>query len=490
MHHMEGLPLIVVDRKAAKPLHRQIYDSFRESIIRGDLLPGHQILSTRLLAIELGISRIPVLNAYAQLMAEGYFESRTGAGTFVCTSLPDAMKPTPPQVPRVARLGSGPRPGSRRALRLPEIENASWYNGWGAFGVHQPALDHFPSRIWSNLIQRHCRSPHPGVWHNINPLGAEKFRDAICTYLRTSRGVRCDPQQIMIVSGSQQALDITARVLFDEKSPVWAEEPGYRLAKNAFTAAGCRLIPVRVDSDGMDVTAGIKMCRNARAAYVTPSHQYPLGSTMSASRRFQLLHWAQAAGAWIIEDDYDGEYRFESMPIASLQGLDRNSRVIYIGTFSKVLFPSLRLGYIVIPLDLVDRFIAVRAAMDIFPPYLFQEVLTDFLQEGHFARHIRKTRLLYKERRTALVESIYEQLGTTLEVHGEKAGMHLAVTLPKGLNDREISMRAASQGLRLVPISPNYMGSHPRHGFILGYGSTPVTEMSDHVRRLRKLIRP
>jgi GntR family transcriptional regulator/MocR family aminotransferase len=242
---------------------------------------------------------------------------------------------------------------------------------------------------------------------------------------------------------------------------------------------------VPVDEDGMIVSAGIKLCPKARAVYVTPSHQYPLGSTMSASRRMQLLNWAQSAGSWIIEDDYDSEYRFESMPIASLQGLDRNARVIYVGTFSKVLFPSLRLGYMVIPADLVEHFISVRVAMDIFPPYLHQEAITDFIREGHFARHIRRMRLLYSERRTALVKSIREQFGSSLEIHGTQAGMHLAVTLPKGLNDREIATKAARNGLWLWPLSPSYLGEVPRQGFILGFGNTAVEEMSRAVSQLR-----
>ena len=210
---------------------------------------------------------------------------------------------------------------------------------------------------------------------------------------------------------------------------------------------------------------------------LTPSHQYPLGSTMSASRRMQLLNWAQSSGSWIIEDDYDSEYRFESMPIASLQGLDRNARVIYVGTFSKVLFPSLRLGYIVIPPDLVDHFIAVRTAMDIFPPYLHQEVITDFMREGHFARHIRRMRLLYSERRTALVENIRDQFGSCLEVHGTQAGMHLSVTLPKGLSDREIATRAARKGTLALASLPSYLSQVPRQGFVLGFGNTPVEDM-------------
>ena len=210
----------------------------------------------------------------------------------------------------------------------------------------------------------------------------------------------------MVVSGSQQALDITARVLLDSGDSVWVEEPGYKLGLAVFEAAGCRLIPVPVDREGMNIASGISLKKDARAALVTPSHQYPLGSTMSASRRMQLLDWAQSCGSWIIEDDYDSEFRYESRPISSLQGMDTNARVIYIGTFSKVLFPSVRVGYIVIPTDLVERFAMVRLAMDIFPPYLHQEVLTDFMLEGHFGAHVRKMRQVYKERRQALVDCI------------------------------------------------------------------------------------
>ena len=478
-------PVIAVDRKAAKPLHKQIYDGFLSVIVHGNMRPGQRVPSSRTLSIELGISRIPVLNAYAQLLAEGYFESRKGAGTFVSESLPESLTICEDKTPQPTPADSGPRPVARRALLLSRYDRAPWVGGWGAFSVHQPAFDHFPFPIWSSLITRHSKSPRFSQIHNTDPRGSETCREAICTYLRTARAVRCDPSQVMVVAGSQQALEISARVLLGNGSPVWIEEPGYRLARSVFQGAGCRLVPVPVDEDGMNVSAGIKQCAKARAAYVTPSHQYPLGSTMSASRRMQLLNWAQVTGSWIIEDDYDSEYRFESMPISSLQGLDRNARVIYIGTFSKVLFPSLRLGYIVIPPDLVDHFVAVRVAMDIFPPYLHQEAITDFMREGHFARHIRRMRLLYSERRTALVESIREQFGARLEIHGSQAGMHLAVTLPKGLSDREIATRAARKGLWLWPLSPSYLGAVPRQGFILGFGNTAAEDMSHAVAQMR-----
>ncbi len=481
-------PVIAVDRKASDPLHKQIYDGFRMAIVRGNLRPGQRVPSSRTLAVELGISRIPVLNAYAQLLAEGYFESRKGAGTFISGSLPESLTTCKDRTPQPAHGSSGPRPIARRSL-LVSHERPPWAGGWGAFGVHQPAFDCFPFHLWSSTIMRHCRSPRLSAIHNIDPLGTRTFREAICTYLRTARAVHCEPDQVMVVSGSQQALEISARVLLGNGSAMWIEEPGYRLARRVFAGGGCRLVPVPVDEDGMNVAIGIKRCPNARAAYVTPSHQYPLGATMSAGRRMQLLNWAQSAGSWIIEDDYDSEYRFESAPISSLQGLDRNARVIYIGTFSKVLFPSLRLGYIVIPQDLVNHFVAVRSAMDIFPPYLYQEAITDFMREGHFARHIRKMRLLYSERRTALVSSIREQLGTELQVHGSQAGMHLTVTLPKGLNDREIATTAASAGLWLWPLSPSYVGKFSCQGFILGFGNTPAEEMPRAVNQLRAQLR-
>jgi GntR family transcriptional regulator/MocR family aminotransferase len=482
------LPTLVVDRKAESPLHKQIYDGFRAAILRRDLRPGQRIPSSRELATELHVSRFPVLNAYAQLLAEGYFESFVGAGTFVSGSLPEQrMSVTLPGTASV-QTPSGPRPVARRSFLYPEFHGHAAVNGWGAFGVHQPALDQFPFQTWSSLVTRHTRNPHANAIHHVDPLGTRRFREAIADYLRTARGVKCDISQIMIVSGSQQALDITARVLFDPGDPVWIEEPGYRLQRSVLTAAGCRIIPIPVDDEGMDVAAGIRTRRKARAAFVTPSHQYPLGSTMSASRRLQLLNWAQQSGAWIIEDDYDSEYRYESLPIASLHGLDVNQRVIYIGTFSKVLFASLRLGYIVIPPDLVERFVAVRHVLDIFPPYLYQEVLSDFINEGHFTRHIRKMRQVYSEKRTTLVESLQQEFGEEVEIHGAEAGMHLTVTLREGLCDTEIAVLAARERLWLWPLSPSYIGDKPRHGFILGFGSAPRDLIPKSVRHLRTLL--
>jgi GntR family transcriptional regulator / MocR family aminotransferase len=303
------LPIFNLDRAAPSPLHKQIYDGYRATILRGDLRPGQQILSSRQFAHELRVSRFPVLNAYAQLLAEGYLESRAGSGTFVSASLPEQQMSVAEPAGGSASAPSGPRPVSRRSALYPAFPASPVARGWGAFGVHQPALDQFPFPVWASMVARHSRNPHIRAIHRIDPRGAERFRSAICDYLRTARGVKCSPDQILVVSGSQQALDITARVLLDPGNSVWVEEPGYGLQRSVLTAAGCRLIPVPVDGDGMNVAAGIQRAPKARAAFVTPSHQYPLGSTMSASRRIQLLNWAHNAGAWVVEDDYDSEFR-------------------------------------------------------------------------------------------------------------------------------------------------------------------------------------
>jgi GntR family transcriptional regulator / MocR family aminotransferase len=481
-------PIIVIDRKAAKPIHRQLYDAFRTAIVDCSLRSGQRIPSTRGLASELGISRIPVLSAYAQLLAEGYFESRVGAGTLVSRSLPDKLT-----TPATARAGSsrersGPRPVAHRFTTLPGFEPRPWPRGRGAFSLGQVAFDHFPLQIWSNLVARHCRNMTAKSFHYGEAMGSQNLRESIASYLRTARGVRCEAQQIMIVSGSQQALDISARVLLDPGTPVWVEQPGYSLIRGVLALAGCHVVPVPVDGEGLNVSAGIRLCRKARVAFVTPSHQFPLGVTMSASRRLQLLEWAQNSGAWIIEDDYDSEYRYESMPIASLQGLDSNARVVYIGTFSKVFFPSLRLGYMVLPSDLVDRFLAIRRTTDLAPPSFFQEVLADFISEGHFSRHIRRMRTLYHERRDVLVESIRKELGPAFEVLGSEAGMHLTLALPKGLSDLAIATQAAAQKLWLWPLSPAYLGEPSRQGFILGFGNTRAENIPASIRKFRDLL--
>jgi GntR family transcriptional regulator/MocR family aminotransferase len=316
-------------------------------------------------------------------------------------------------------------------------------------------------------------------------MGYPPFREAIAEYLSAVRGVRCESSQILVTTGSQQALQISAQVLLDPKDRVCMEEPGYPGARQAFMTAGAHLIPVPVDDEGIDVAQLIRRGRDARAVYVTPSHQYPMGMTMSATRRMLLLNWAVRSGAWIIEDDYDSEYRFGSRPIASLQGLDTDGRVIYVGTFSKVMFPALRLGYVVVPRDLVRAFSAARDAADIFSSTLYQAVLTDFIREGHFARHIRRMRMLYMDRRRALVNAIEIEMGDMTEVIGAEAGMHLVVLLPRGTNDVALSRKAAQRGISAMPLSVCYSKAPTRDGLILGYGGANAHQIHDGIRKLR-----
>ena len=478
--------MIVVDRMMPKALHRQIYDAYRQAVIDGLLRPGQRVPSSRELASELKVSRFPVINAYAQLLAEGYFESEVGSGTRVSNTLPDRYPAAQPGAKQYT-AGSGPRVTAKRTAALPRYERPPWLRGRGAFTVGQVAADEFPNQIWRTLVTRQSGISDPRSLDYGNPMGSARLRESLALYLRTARSVRCTPEQILIVSGSQQALDIASRVLLDPGDPVWVEEPGYAFARNALALSGCRLVPVPVDKEGMNISAGIEQCRKARAVVVTPSHQFPLGVTMSASRRLQLLEWAAKTGAWIIEDDFDSEFRYGSSPISSLHGLDSDARVIYIGTFSKVLFPSLRLGYIVMPPDLMERFLVIRRGMDLGPPSFYQEVISSFIEEGHFARHLRRMRSIYHERRSALVASIRHEFGSSAVVLGDEAGLQLVLASRPGTRDVEIALRAAEQDLWVWPLSTSYLGHAARPGFILGFGNVAVEEIPPAVRKLRKL---
>lgn len=476
-------PVVTVDRQSQQPLYKQIYDGYRKAILDGGLRAGQRLPSTRVLASELGISRIPVLSAYSQLLAEGYFESRVGSGTVVSRALPQRVPAvTPAGAPLTRSLAH--RKVSKRVMLPANREGDYGDGGLGPFRFGQIAFERFPLQIWKSLVTRQARRIDAKSFKYGDHMGLSDLREAIATHIRPTRAVRCEAQQIMIVSGSQSGLDITTRALLDAGSRVWVEEPGYTLASAVFAGHGCRTVPVHVDAEGLDVSVGLRKCRHARAALVTPSHQFPLGVTMAASRRLQLLDWAQSTGSWIIEDDYDSEFCYEALPVHSLQGLDRNARVVYIGTFSKVLFPALRLGYVVIPPDLIDRFRAIRFAMDVSPPTFLQAVLADFIREGHFSRHIRRMRAVYAERRSALIESIRHELGATAEIVGAQAGMHLAAIL-KGISDREAAERAVRQRLWLAPLSSFYADEPVHRGFILGFGSTSAEEIPSAVRRLR-----
>jgi GntR family transcriptional regulator/MocR family aminotransferase len=465
--------LINLDGQSQTPLYRQLYDCLRRAILTGQLAPGTRLQSSREMASELKVSRNTVVNAYEQLLAEGYLEGQVGSGTYVSRALPEDLISVKTLTRARSRAGAGGAALSERgrifAAFAPSVPRAP--EPVRPFQAGVPALDSFPFDTWLKLLAKHWRRPAAALLGYGEPQGHAPLRRAVASYLGLSRAVRCTPEQVIIIDGAQMAFDLIARVLLDPGDAAWMEEPGYPGVRAALTAAGARLVHVPVDAEGLDVAAGAALEPGARLIYVTPSHQFPLGMTMSLPRRLALLDWASRAGAWVMEDDFDSEYRYEGRPLASLQGLDTDGRVVYIGTFSKFLFPSLRLGYIVAPPNLVDAFVAARAMAGRHSPTVEQAVLTDFIEEGHFGRHIRRMRTLYRERQTFLVEALRREAGDTVEVEPADAGIQLTAWLPEGLDDKEVSRAAAERGVESRPVSGFYAGKPGRAGVELGYAA-------------------
>jgi GntR family transcriptional regulator/MocR family aminotransferase len=354
------------------------------------------------------------------------------------------------------------------------------------FLAEAPALDAFPYKLWSRLVVRQARRIPVNHFAYQDSSGYGPLREAIAAHVTVSRQVHCTPGQVMIVPGSQGALDLAARMLVDSGDSVWMEDPGYPGARGAFIGSGANIIPVPVDQDGLIVDAGIHRAPDAKMVYITPSHQFPLGVTMSLARRLALLGWAKRAGAYILEDDYDSEFRYACRPIATLQGLDTAARVIYIGTFSKVLFPSIRIGYMILPPALVDPFLKVRRMIDIHSPMLEQAVLADFIGEGHYLRHLRRMRTLYAERRGALLNATKN---LPLQMDAPEAGIHCVGWLPDGVGEMEVVKKARDYDLELTPISTFSIEPPARKGLLLGYGGYSVLQIKNSARRLGELLR-
>ena len=466
-------PLIALDKASEIPLHRQLYFNFREAILGKQLQKGTQLPSTRELAKHLEVSRSTVINAFEQLLAEGFLTGKIGSGTFVTDQL-DNRKPE--TIASSAATNRSPAP-SRIVERLANFREVSFGEGLGPFRIHLPALDLFPWSTWSRLLAKCAKQQTRTQLAYADAKGLQQFRETVASYLRNSRNVRCEPEQIIVLSGSQQALGLAAQVLVEPGDLVWMEDPGYQGAIASFQLNGLTIGPVPVDSEGLDVRAGQQLFPGARLAYVTPSHQFPLGTTMSLQRRLELLNWATTNDAWILEDDYDSEYRYVTRPLSSLQGLSDRSRVIYIGTFSKVLFPALRIGYMVVPAHLVRHFTKVRVAQDIFPPTLFQMVLTEFINEGHFARHLRRMRSVYSERLNEVVESAHRELSGKVKMGVAECGTHVVLHLPDHMDDLALCRQAASHGLITRPLSPCYRGAQVKKGLILGFGGSDTSQL-------------
>jgi GntR family transcriptional regulator/MocR family aminotransferase len=476
------------------PLYQQVYANLRSSILSGKLKAGMKLPSTRALAEELNVSRNTILNAYRQLMAEGYLETIEGSGTYVARISPDHLltpqvkeasthegtsEPLKPRFSDHARLQLAAPQMSQLAPSQIEVSRRPF-----RFGI--PALMNFPYKLWTRLVIRQARRLPASAFTYQQAAGYLPLREAIAAHAIASRGVRCTPKQIIIVSGAQGGLDLVPRMLINAGDPVWMEDPGYLKARGAFLGSGAKIVPVPVDRDGLVVEAGIERAPQARLAYLTPSHQFPIGVTLSLGRRIALLDWAKRANAYLIEDDYDSEYHYTRRPLPALQGLDDAGRVIYLGTFSKVLFPALRIGYLILPPNLVDAFQTVRNLIDTHPPLLEQVVLTDFIVGGHLARHLRRMRRLYAERRAALLEAVRE---LPLEILSAESGMHCVGWLPAGMDDRSLVRAAASQEVDLVPVAKFSMEPLERKGILLGYSEYTVEQIQDGARRLAEAIR-
>ena len=488
------LPHLPLDRNAGIPLHRQIYEGLRRAILDGLLRPGQRVPSTRVLALELEVSRLPVLTAYEQLLHEGYLTGRVGAGTFVSEALPDDALRSVPLAPRTAGRRSSPlhprsaTPASR-ARPVHSTSGCSYEGGIRPFRVSLPALDEFPHAAWARIVARHARALTPASMAYSDPAGLGSLRAAIAEHLRTARAARCEAEDVLVVSGSQAALRICAAVLLGSGDRVAIEEPGYPLARAALGASGAELALVPVDDEGMDVAALRALGKSVRAAYVTPSHQYPLGVSITAARRLALLDWAAHRGAWIIEDDYDSEYRYVSRPLGALQGMDSKERVIYVGTFSKVLFPALRVGYLVVPPALRRKFVEAREAFDLFSPTLYQLALVDFLREGHFARHLRRMRAIYVRRRAALLDGLARHCDGQLTVHNADAGLHVTTFLAAGIHDLDVLARMDAHGLTATALSACYAGPARRSGLLLGFGGFSERRIERATRALGDILR-
>ena len=477
------LPGLTLNLSDSKPLYRQVYDGLRDMILSGQLGPGQRLPSTRTLADDFGVSRNTILQAYEVLHSEGYVNGQTGSGTYISRNLPEGLTR-----PEVSSEGTArPRPeATRRLSRRGQTIAESAFHATSLGSVRPlepgvPALDAFPRQIWTRLVGNAIARNYLGY---ADPAGFRPLREEIASHVRSSRAVTCEWQQVVIVNGSQQALDIAARILLDEGDDVWVEDPGYPGARLAFSGAGANLVHVPVDSDGLVVEIGVEMSPDAHVAYVNPSHQYPTGATMSLARRFELLKWASRAGAWVLEDDYDSEYRYTGRPLASLQGLDFENRVIYIGTFSKVLFPALRLGYVIVPPELVDPVISARMLTDLNSSIVEQATLARFFADGHFARHVRRMRVLYQQRQACLIAALQEDLREEISINPSDTGLHTVLWLPPDVNDGGVSGALGARGVFAAAVSAYSFTGGNQRGLVLGYAAFS----EDVIRQSAQLI--
>jgi GntR family transcriptional regulator / MocR family aminotransferase len=474
-----------VERASSTPIFRQVYLQMRGAILGQQLSPGAKLPSTRALAAELGIARSSVIAAYEQLLAEGYLAGRVGSGTYISSDLPEPVERRRLRRKKPASAAPTPSPQARAFAALGAIAVADEAR---PFTNARVLIDARTIEAWRKLSQELFRRFDPIHRGYADARGLITLRRAICDYLSAARGVRATPEQIIITSGTQHAIDIATRVLLSPGDEVWVEDPGYPMTRRALAAAGIALRPVAVDAQGLNVRAGLRAAPKARAAFITPSHQYPLGIMLAMNRRLELLAWARETGSWIVEDDYHSEYRYAGRPLAALQGLDDAERVIYVGTFNKVLFPGLRLGYIVVPAPLAQSFAGARFLLDRQAPTLPQALVAEFMRQGYFAAHVRRMRLLYRDQRDLVVGELQRRLGKRIAVTAPEQGMHLVAFLRDGLSDVALEAALRQRGIIVRALSRMYLKAPPRQGFLLGFTGFPRQVIAPALAQLARVV--
>jgi GntR family transcriptional regulator/MocR family aminotransferase len=480
-------PFIRLDPQSGDTLQTQIYAAIRRAILERVLAPGAAVLSSRALAADLGVSRTTTLIAFEQLTAEGYLTAQRGSGTFVASTLPDDMPrarvtrlPTGPGHPPISRRGAAIAATPAAATRVPGPPRA--------FRIGVPALDLFPVRLWTQLVTRRLRAVTRGQLDYGDACGLLELREAIADHVRTARGASCTASQVVVVSGASRGLELVSRMLLDPGDRACVEDPGYPGARSALVSAGARLVYAPVDEEGVDVAVIARQRPGIRLVYVTPSHQFPLGVPMSLARRLALLRWASAARAWVVEDDYDSEFRYGARPVPCLHGLDVDGRVIYVGSFSKTLFPALRLGFVIVPPDLEDTVRRIRRAGELHPPTIDQEALADLMSGGHFDRHLRRMRAAYRERMEALAAAMARYADGVLRLRPVQTGLH-AVADVVGVDATRVFDEALARGVETMPLAAYTFGrAAPENGLVLGFAAVRPDAIARGMERLAAAI--
>jgi GntR family transcriptional regulator/MocR family aminotransferase len=483
---------VPLQRDGIEPVYRQLHNLLLQAVLQGRLPAGTKLPSTRLLAAELGVARNTVIAVYEHLGAQGCLHSRHGSGTYVADLAIDHMeRPSRASTARRQARAAAQVP-PRLSARGREVVAGIGFSSrqWGAFMPGVPDVTEFPARLWARLHNRHWRSAAPERLSYAPEGGLPALRSALAGHLRTARSVHCQPNQVIITTGIHQSVDLAVRLLADPGDRVWVEEPCYWGLRSELKSLDLILEPVPVDAEGLMLTPARLKRPAPRLVLVTPSHQYPLGMVMSLKRRQALLEYCRCNGTWIIEDDYDSEFRYSSRPIASLQGLDASGLVLYVGSFSKMLFPGLRIGFLVVPPLLAETF--AKASAELFREGQLQQqaMLTDFINEGHLSSHIRRLRGLYSPRRERLLEAIRSHFGERLSISGDDAGLHLVLHLPQSVDDNAVVVEAAAAGVLVRSLSRYYsLRASARRGLLLGYACVKEPDIAPAFAILARVLK-